>query len=385
MTTKREEKEIIRLIRLDLLGLLSQQEKNKLQKWQEQSATNEKLLRKIRKEQQLLCEMPRFLRKNSEEAWEKFRKQIVIVPKQQQRHKKFRQWLKYAAVVFPLFLCFTVWMITKQNTILPKQNKLPATPMLMLQNGQKFDLRKTAHSVIQPESHLEILNTDGQLIYDTTGSHDTTTENAIHIPRGCEYRLLLSDGSSIWLNADSYLKYPVVFNGNERRVYLNGEACFQIKADSTRPFYVETQDLTVKVYGTVFNLNTHYLQGTRTVLAEGSIAILREKGETLYMQPGERADFYRETNSFKIEKVNALSYIAWRDGFFIFDDESLEEILHTLALWYDKEVFYLNDKRRQLHFTCHLKRYERIETILSAISEVTGVIFKCNEKTILIQ
>ncbi len=168
MTTKREEKEIIRLIRLDLLGLLSQQEKNKLQKWQEQSATNEKLLRKIRKEQQLLCEMPRFLRKNSEEAWEKFRKQIVIVPKQQQRHKKFRQWLKYAAVVFPLFLCFTVWMITKQNTILPKQNKLPATPMLMLQNGQKFDLRKTAHSVIQPESHLEILNTDGQLIYDTT-------------------------------------------------------------------------------------------------------------------------------------------------------------------------------------------------------------------------
>ena len=92
------EKEIIRLIQLDLLGLLSQQEKNILQKWQTQSETNGKLMRKIRKEQQLLREVPRFLNQNSEEAWEKFRQETATAPKLQQKYKKFRQWLKYVAV-----------------------------------------------------------------------------------------------------------------------------------------------------------------------------------------------------------------------------------------------------------------------------------------------
>ena len=383
------EKEIIRLIQLDLLGLLSQQEKNILQKWQTQSETNGKLMRKIRKEQQLLREVPRFLNQNSEEAWEKFRQETATAPKLQQKYKKFRQWLKYVAVFLLLISGITIRTMQKQNlTSTREKGKLfqtATTPTLILQNGQQYDLRETAHAVIPSGQHTQILNTAGQLIYDTTITSKATMENEIHIPRGCEYRLLLSDGSLIWLNAGSYLKYPIAFNGDERKVYLSGEACFQIKADPTRPFYVETEDLTVKVYGTVFNLNTHYLQGTRTVLAEGSIAILGKKGAPLHMQPGERADFYRETNPFKIDKVNPQTYIAWRDGFFIFDDESLEEILHTLALWYDKEVFYLNDKCRQLHFTGHLKRYEQIETILSAISEVTGVVFKCNEKTILIQ
>ena len=153
----------------------------------------------------------------------------------------------------------------------------------------------------------------------------------------------------MWLNAATELKYPVAFHAKERRVYLKGEAYFEVAPDKNRPFYVETEEV-----------------------------------KEIRMKPGELADFDRTTTEVTLKEVDVTSYISWKEGYFVFEDEPLEEIMHTLSLWYDKEFLFVGKRSRALHFSGHIKRYERIETILSAITDVTGVEFRMNGQIILI-
>jgi len=179
-------------------------------------------------------------------------------------------------------------------------------------------------------------------------------------------------------NAATELKYPVAFHAKERRVYLKGEAYFEVAPDKNRPFYVETEEVKVRVLGTVFNVNTHYTRGVRTVLVEGAVALEWGDQKEIRMKPGELADFDRTTTEVTLKEVDVTSYISWKEGYFVFEDEPLEEIMHTLSLWYDKEFLFVGKRSRTLHFSGHIKRYERIETILSAITDVTGVEFRMN-------
>lgn len=182
----------------------------------------------------------------------------------------------------------------------------------------------------------------------------------------------------MWLNAATELKYPVAFHAKERRVYLKGEAYFEVAPDKNRPFYVETEEVKIRVLGTVFDVNTHYTRGVRTVLVEGAVALEWGDQKEIRMKPGELADFDRTTTEVTLKEVDVTSYISWKEGYFVFEDEPLEEIMHTLSLWYDKEFLFVGKRSRTLHFSGHIKRYERIETILSAITDVTGVEFRMN-------
>ena len=194
----------------------------------------------------------------------------------------------------------------------------------------------------------------------------------------------LSDGSKVLLSANSRLEYLKEFTDTIRSIKLSGEARFEVAKDASRPFIVCTEQLQTRVLGTVFDVNTHYTRGVRTVLVEGAVALEWGDQKEIRMKPGELADFDRTTTEVTLKEVDVTSYISWKEGYFVFEDEPLEEIMHTLSLWYDKEFLFVGKRSRTLHFSGHIKRYERIETILSAITDVTGVEFRMNGQIILI-
>lgn len=372
---------IRRLIQLDLVGGLSPEEKGKLEDWINESEEHRLLFCKIKK-QLSINEIRNYLQTDVEDAWKKVREKTFGAPPVRPRIRP--KWLKYAAVVLPVLLSITLWYTWKEEMKNKQATVACLSPVLTLDNGEKYQLDPEEQTEIYVNEEVKAYQAGGGLIYDTTARQEENKYNRIEVPRGSEYWIVLPDGTRVWLNAATELKYPVAFHAKERRVYLKGEAYFEVAPDKNRPFYVETEEVKVRVLGTVFNVNTHYTRGVRTVLVEGAVALEWGDQKEIRMKPGELADFDRTTTEVTLKEVDVTSYISWKEGYFVFEDEPLEEIMHTLSLWYDKEFLFVGKRSRALHFSGHIKRYERIETILSAITDVTGVEFRMNGQIILI-
>lgn len=373
---------IRRLIQLDLVGGLSPEEKGKLEDWIDESEEHRLLFCKIKK-QLSINEIRNYLQTDVEDAWKKVREKTFGAPPVRPRIRP--KWLKYAAVVLPVLLSITLWYTWKEEMKNKQATVARLHPVLTLDNGEKYQLDPEEQTEIYVNEEVKAYQAGGGLIYDTTARQEENKYNRIEVPRGSEYWIVLPDGTRVWLNAATELKYPVAFHAKERRVYLKGEAYFEVAPDKNRPFYVETEEVKVRVLGTVFNVNTHYTRGVRTVLVEGAVALEWGDQKEIRMKPGELADFDRTTTEVTLKEVDVTSYISWKEGYFVFEDEPLEEIMHTLSLWYDKEFLFAGKRSRTLHFSGHIKRYERIETILSAITDVTGVEFRINGQIILIR
>ena len=372
---------IRRLIQLDLVGGLSPEEKGKLENWIDESEEHRLLFYKIKK-QLSVNEIRNYLQTDVEDAWKKVREKTFGAPPVRPRIRP--KWLKYAAVVLPVLLSITLWYTWKEEMKNKQATVARLNPVLTLDNGEKYQLDPEEQTEIYVNEEVKAYQAGGGLIYDTTARQEENKYNRIEVPRGSEYWIVLPDGTRVWLNAATELKYPVAFHAKERRVYLKGEAYFEVAPDKNRPFYVETEEVKIRVLGTVFDVNTHYTRGVRTVLVEGAVALEWGDQKEIRMKPGELADFDRTTTEVTLKEVDVTSYISWKEGYFVFEDEPLEEIMHTLSLWYDKEFLFVGKRSRALHFSGHIKRYERIETILSAITDVTGVEFRMNGQIILI-
>ncbi|MDE7073975.1 MAG: FecR domain-containing protein [Odoribacter sp.] len=212
-----------------------------------------------------------------------------------------------------------------------------------------------------------------------------TIQNVLSVPKGAEFQVQLSDGTLVHLNADSELKYPPVFAGKERRVYLKGEAWFEVAKNPETPFYVVAEDMEIRVYGTSFNVNTHDAQAIRTVLAEGHIGVrsLRTGGETQVV-PGQLAEYGRKDRSIRLREVNVRQYTAWKDGCFYFDDKTLEEIMGELSRWYDMEIVYRSMQKEPMHFSGYLPRYKDVRKVLSTLTESVGLCFEVVEQKIIV-
>lgn len=373
---------IRRLIQLDLVGGLSPEEKGKLEDWINESEEHRLLFCKIKK-QLSINEIRNYLQTDVEDAWKKVREKTFGAPAV--RPRRVLKWLKYAAVVIPVSLSLSLWYAWKEKMENKQATVACLSPVLTLDNGEKYQLDPEEQTEIYVDEEVKAYQAGGGLIYDTTARQEENKYNRIEVPRGSEYWIVLPDGTRVWLNAATELKYPVAFHAKERRVYLKGEAYFEVAPDKNRPFYVETEEVKVRVLGTVFDVNTHYTRGVRTVLVEGAVALEWGDQKEIRMKPGELADFDRTTTEVTLKEVDVTSYISWKEGYFVFEDEPLEEIMHTLSLWYDKEFLFVGKRSRALHFSGHIKRYERIETILSAITDVTGVEFRMNGQIILIR
>lgn len=242
---------------------------------------------------------------------------------------------------------------------------------LTLSTGQQVVLTDTLTRV---EERGTVISNSGEkeLVYNPV--HDSVpgqpVYNAVTVPRGGEYKLTLSDGTTVWLNSDSYLRYPVSFSGGTRQVELRGEAYFEVAKNSEKPFIVRMNEYNVRVTGTQFNVKNYSNEDAATTLVEGRVQIERGR-EIRKILPGQEATLV--DGKLEVKPVNVEDRIAWRNGVFSFAQCRLENIMEELARWYDVDVFYMNQQVKDYHFSAWFKRSSSIEEVIAILEKTKKI------------
>lgn len=262
-----------------------------------------------------------------------------------------------------------------------------AKAVLVLNNGEVIDLSEKNKSEIIATEELLVRNTGKQLIYSVVaaaGQEAKVEYNELVIPRGGEFVLELADGTKVWLNSQTKIKYPVAFNDTVRKVFLEGEAYFEVAKDLEHPFHVSVKNgVDVEVLGTSFNVRAYPdEESVETVLEEGKVRM--SKGEdAVILKPGVKA-MYLPGESIQVCKVNTEQYTVWRTGQYIFMNEKVENILKQLERWYNIEVFYRDEEVKSILFSGDVKRYDDIDILLDAMAAAGGVHFERNGNTLIV-
>ena len=194
--------------------------------------------------------------------------------------------------------------------------------------------------------------------------------------------MLLPDGTKVWLNQSSVLKYPRAFEGKERHVYLDGEAYFEVAKDEGKPFHVLANGVDIKVLGTSFNVMA-YRGHTITTLVEGKVC-LTYKDESVLIVPDRQAEVIAETGKILMREVYARNFTLWKDGVFYFENAALETIAERLSQWYDVNIIFNDEALKKLRYSVEMKRYNNIQDLLTKIEKTQKVKFLIQGKSIYI-
>ena len=288
-----------------------------------------------------------------------------------------RNWVRYAAAALIVLAMGIYWWERGSHGENAKQPVMAVTDIgpgssgavLTLADGTEVVLDSLGNGVVANEHGSTVRLRDGQLDYDpsetATGS---IVYNIMRTPKGRQFSITLPDGTKVWLNAASSLKYPTSFTGTERRVELTGEGYFEVAPDKRKPFFVKAGDgAEIKVLGTKFNVNAYHDEpGTNTTLLEGHVRVNNlETGEPAVLQPGQQAQLSeRKTtinNTPDIEKV-----MAWKNGRFNFEGADLKETMRQLERWYNIEVVY-EGAVPDVRFFGKMSRKVNLSTVLTAL------------------
>ena len=258
--------------------------------------------------------------------------------------------------------------------------------IITLANGEQLELGNGDPKVHEENGALLKMDSSVITYQSLQTENNEIAYNTLSVPLGGEYQIILSDSTKVWVNADSKLKYPIAFRSERREVFLEGEAYFEVKKDRQHPFIVHTSRGSVKVLGTGFNVRDYQEEAkVVTTLVEGKVAYSRTvQSDEVVLVPG-----YQLEDNVIAEliprQVDVEMYVGWKDGKYIFDDATLEEIMQVLSRWYDVTVFYKSEKSKDLHFTGDLERYENINDFLHFMELGGKVTFNIQGKTIIIE
>lgn len=207
-------------------------------------------------------------------------------------------------------------------------------------------------------------------------SKDSLAFNTFIVPKGGEYSLELADGSVVWMNSESSLRFPEKFSSDKREVYLDGEAYFQVTKDSNRPFYVRTKNYDVRVLGTTFNVSAYRDDRVwHTTLVEGAVLVDRDGSEIL-LKPNEQYQMNVESGNGSVKEVVPELYTSWVDGKFYFKAYAFEELVGKLERWYDFKMIYVNPEIKQRRFSGVVNKHQPLQDMLKFLEMTSNVRFK---------
>jgi len=267
-----------------------------------------------------------------------------------------------------------------KHDVAPGGNKA----ILTLANGSSIVLTDAKNGKLANQGDIVITKTtDGQIIYANSNNNESSGSlvyNMATTPRGGQYQFILSDGTKVWLNAASSIKYPIKFNGNERKVELTGEAYFEVAHNAKMPFRVVSDGQTVEVLGTHFDINAYSDESViKTTLLEGSVKI-SSPGASNIIKPGEQAQLKHGT--IGITNVDLQETVAWKNGFFYFEDNTIQEVMRQLARWYDVDIKYEGQLSPRL-FSGEISRNVKASQILDILS-FKKIHYKIEGKSIIV-
>jgi len=313
-------------------------------------------------------------------------------------HKEKRSYTTVFAIAASVLVFLTAgFVIFKLHQPKPQQQfsvnqpaKHDAAPggnkaILTLANGNTIVLTGAKNGNLARQGNIVISKTaDGQIKYADSANNSSSTVlayNTATTPKGGQYQFILSDGTKVWLNSASSIKYPVTFVGNERKVELTGEAYFEVAHNAAKPFRVVSAGQTVEVLGTHFDVNAYRDESeVKTTLLQGSVRVSSTNGSTI-IKPGEQARF----NNGKIavvQDVDLDAAVAWKNGLFYFEDNNIQEVMRQLARWYDVDVKYSGELPAR-RFSGEISRNVNASQILDILS-FKKIHYKIQGKTIVV-
>lgn len=259
-----------------------------------------------------------------------------------------------------------------KEDILPGGNKA----ILTLANGSKIILDNAQNGVLATQGNTNVKKTgSGTLVYNMASANvnvPSTSINTISTPRGGQYQIILPDGSKVWLNAASSLKFPTAFTGSVRNVELVGEAYFEVAKNKEMPFKVKVNNMEVQVLGTHFNIMAYQDEANiKTTLLEGSVRI-KNGSSTAMLMPGQQAVLNRTANSLKVNQANTDEAVAWKQGLFVFNDEDIQAVMRKVSRWYDVDVTYEGNMAGK-DFTGTVSKFKNASEVLKML-ELTGIV-----------
>ena len=320
--------------------------------------------------------------------------QKINFNQKQKKTKLVRMWtLRIAAACFVGFLALSTFLWLKNNSKQPEvktvvnnkkyKNVQPGgnKALLTLADGSTIILDNAQNGVLSTQGNIKVIKlNDGQLAYNRSGAKSSgeILYNTISTPNGGQYRLTLADGSQVWLNAASSIRFPASFSGRERRVEITGEAYFEVAKNPTKSFKVfisspsgKPDGAEIQVLGTHFNVMAYKDEPTlETTLLEGSVKFIKVNNSAM-LKPGQQLQLTEKGQLKVVSGVDITKVIAWKNGFFDFEGLNFETIARQLSRWYNVEVIY-NRKIDDL-FYAEIPRNTKLSVVLKAL-ELTGKI-----------
>lgn len=357
------------------LGNISGKEQLEVEAWGKIKPDNQKFLEDVRKYYQEEDFFFFFTLKAKKRMWRKINPDKSL---------KNRYKIRLYTIAASVLLCISIG----GGKFFLKQNELKIIDFrkgevqLKLANGEKYCLTSTTFTDSLPAGFQ--VNDTGLRQIETKEEKKVSPDNLneITVPRCAEYQIVLADGTRVFLNAESALRFPASF-GKERKVYLTGEAYFEVVSDTNRPFLVETPKAIIQVLGTQFNVRNYKGEASYTTLVSGVVRIIKNEQEYI-LQPGQQCEI-TANEKLSIHKPDLTPILAWKNGEFIFKDATLEIIMEELARWYDVQVEYEMKELRDLRFFLYIERSERPEEVMDKLKLAHKINYRIDGRKIIIK
>lgn len=383
-------KRICQLIAKQLWEGLSDDEKQELQEWIQISPENKSLYDELVRRERVKQYMEKRESIDVGKYVAIYEWELGIKSKWRVIH---RYW-GYAAVI--LVLCVVgvcIWMNKQEEVGIGEIAQVVIEPgrakaLLVLDDGREIELGNQESSKDLEASGIVVVSDSSRIKYSQEEEAEgEEVMNKIIVPTGGEYNLILSDGTWVYLNAESVITFPKKFVGERREVILEGEAYFHVTASKERPFIVKTRDMDVLVTGTEFNVKAYPDESNvQTTLLQGKVTVFagEDKKEKVEIQLNQQAEWDRGNVKLQVREVDPDLFVAWKNGHFIFRQDRLEDIMRTLARWYDMEVIYLDESIKDMAFAGKLDRSEDITPILNVLRATDKLTVEVNGKRIIL-
>lgn len=304
------------------------------------------------------------------------------------RQRRLVVWTSCAAVVV-LLICLPMLYVRMDKKDLQQKYKMASITnqriVLIMPDGERKLLDEHDVQVVVNEGG-EMRTNDGTLIVKSDEQNERAPQYyTLDVPNGAEYNLVLPDGTKIFLNAGTTLRYPDRFVGDTREIALSGEAYLIVAKDAEHPFIVKTDDVKIQVLGTVFNVNS-YPDGewVRTTLVEGKVEA-QCTNQSIMMEPGTQVAYNRSTHVVDYRPVDVHLYTSWLDGYYDFEEMELGELMQIISRWYDIPIDFSSAELKKIKFSGRLQRYDSVEQLFKMLGYTQEVVFDMSDGRITIR
>ena len=373
---------ISQLLQKFLFGQLTEIEQKQFEEWLQASDQNRRLLESFRKAKNIEQDLAVVKQLDANRAWEKLNSK--------NNKSNYKWFISIAASLLLLATFFYLWQSSYLKTdedavhnltLNLEQDVEPAQSgaILQLSNGEKVVLNnktsKTYHT------NKTFVGNGAELIVKNDKSQQVSRLNSLIVPRASYYKITLSDGTKVWVNAQSKLNFPAQFSTDERRVSLEGEAYFEVAHDAKKPFYVDSKAGEIKVLGTHFNVFAYH-DDIRATLVEGKVEV-RQKENKLELNPGEFASLSK--NNLIKGNADIQQDLAWHNNEFYFKKETIVNIAHQLSRWYDLDVKFRGNVQLSKEYSGSIQRDVKLSQVLEMLSYVSDLRFEVHGKELIIE